>query len=98
MIRPGGLARDILALLVLGLDWVHDKISCDQLEIRSCWRQPMQPQGEGEVISRAKVWTGRLIMFFTVVFLLFDTLVKVLNLPVAVQGTVRLGYPANLVI
>src|SRR5262245_64030922 len=37
-------------------------------------------------------------MFFTVVFLLFDTLVKVLNLPVAVQGTVRLGYPANLVI
>jgi len=58
----------------------------------------MQPQGEVEVISRAKLWTGRLITFFIVVFLLFDTLVKVLNLPVAVQGTVRLGYPANLVI
>src|SRR5215468_1129239 len=58
----------------------------------------MQPQSEVEEISRAKLWTGRLITFFTVVFLLFDTLVKVLNLPVAVQGTVRLGYPANLVI
>ena len=31
-------------------------------------------------------------------FLLFDTIVKVLNLPVAVEGTVRLGYPARLVI
>src|SRR5215468_606101 len=58
----------------------------------------MQPQSEVEEISRAKLWTGRLITFFTVVFLLFDTMDKVLNLPVAVQGTVRLGYPASLVI
>src|SRR5215831_18130437 len=58
----------------------------------------MKPQDEVEVISRAKLWTGRVVTIFTVAFLLFDTIVKVLNLPVAVEGTVRLGYPASLVL
>ena len=57
----------------------------------------MQPQGEVGVTSKRKLWTGRLITLLTVAFLLFDAMVKVLNLPVAVQGTVRLGYPAELV-
>src|SRR5215510_6923492 len=58
----------------------------------------MQPQNEVGVTSKAKLWTGRVITVFTVAFLLFDTMVKVLNLPVAVEGTVGLGYPARLVI
>src|SRR5215467_7769303 len=58
----------------------------------------MQPQDEVEVTSKAKLWTGRVITILTVAFLLFDTMVKVLNLPVAVEGTARLGYPARLVI
>src|SRR5215475_9358884 len=57
----------------------------------------MQPQDEVGATSKAKLWTGRIITVFTVAFLLFDTMVKVLNLPVAVEGTVRLGYPARLV-
>src|SRR5215472_8335013 len=57
----------------------------------------MQPQDEVGVTSKAKLWTGCVITVFTVAFLLFDTMVKVLNLPVAVEGTVRLGYPARLV-
>ena len=57
----------------------------------------MQPQNEVEVTSKAKLWSGRMITIFTVAFLLFDAMVKVLNLPVAVEGTVRLGYPARLV-
>src|SRR5262252_5853295 len=57
----------------------------------------MQPQDEVGVTSKAKLWTGRVITIFTVAFLLFDTMVKVLNLPVAVEGTVRLGYPSRLV-
>jgi len=40
---------------------------------------------------------GRIIKILTVAFLLFDAMVKVLNLPVAVEGTVKLGYPAGLV-
>ena len=55
----------------------------------------MQPQGE--VTFKAKLWTGHVITVFTVAFLLFDTMVKVLNMPVAVEGTARLGYPAGLV-
>src|SRR5215813_3542081 len=57
----------------------------------------MQPQNEVGVTSKAKLWTGRVITVFTVAFLLFDTMVKVLNLPLAVEGTVRLGYSARLV-
>src|SRR5215470_4919022 len=57
----------------------------------------MQPQNEVGLTSRAKLWTGRVITLLTVAFLLFDAMVKVLNLPVAVEGTVRLGYPAGLV-
>src|SRR5262249_29132094 len=58
----------------------------------------MQSQDEVRVTSKAKLWTGRVITVFTAAFLLFDTIVKVLNLPVAVEGTVRLGYPARLVV
>src|SRR5262249_37565042 len=57
----------------------------------------MQTQHEVERTSKAKLWTGRVITALTVAFLLFDALVKVLNLAVAVEGTVRLGYPARLV-
>jgi glyoxylase-like metal-dependent hydrolase (beta-lactamase superfamily II) len=57
----------------------------------------MQRQTDTQVTSKAKLWTGRVITVFTVAFLLFDTMVKVVNLPVAVEGTVRLGYPASLV-
>src|SRR5215472_863009 len=58
----------------------------------------MQHQDEVGVTSKARLWTGRGITVFTVAFLLFDTMVKVLNVPVAVEGTLRLGYPASLVI
>jgi hypothetical protein len=57
----------------------------------------MRPQDEVGVTSKAKQWTGRVITVFTVTFLLFDAIVKVLNLPVAVEGTVRLRYPSRLV-
>jgi len=57
----------------------------------------MQSQNEVGAISKGKQRTGRVIICLTVAFLFFDTIVKVLNLPVAVQGTVHLGYPAWLV-
>jgi glyoxylase-like metal-dependent hydrolase (beta-lactamase superfamily II) len=57
----------------------------------------MQAQDELGVTSKTTMWAGRLVTVLTVAFLLFDAMVKVLNLPVAVEGTVRLGYPARLV-
>jgi len=44
-----------------------------------------------------KRWTGLLIGAWVVLFLAFDSVVKLLRLDVAVEGTTRLGYPADLV-
>jgi hypothetical protein len=44
------------------------------------------------------IWAGRILGGLVVVFLLFDSAVKLLQLPIAVEPTVRLGYPASLVL
>jgi hypothetical protein len=41
---------------------------------------------------------GRILSALAVVFLLFDTVIKVLKLPAAVEGTVKLGYPESVVV
>ena len=43
-------------------------------------------------------WTGLVIGAWIVLFLAFDSAVKLLGLDVAVEGTTRLGYPADLVV
>lgn len=48
--------------------------------------------------SRIALWAGYLITALVVLFLLFDCTIKLLNLPVAVEGTVSLGYPANVIV
>jgi len=58
----------------------------------------MQSSTQTAPVSGSKMWAGRIVTGMTVLFLLFDTVVKVLRLPVAVEGTVRLGYPARLVV
>jgi hypothetical protein len=45
----------------------------------------------------AKLWTGRIVGTLIVLFLVFDGVVKLLKMNVAIEGTVRLGYPARLV-
>jgi hypothetical protein len=47
--------------------------------------------------SKKALWTGRLLSGFAVLFMLFDATIKVLELPVAVQGTTQLGYPESVV-
>ena len=42
--------------------------------------------------------TGRLLSALAVLFLLFDSVVKVMRLAPAVEGTARLGYPESLVL
>jgi hypothetical protein len=44
------------------------------------------------------LWAGRILSGIAVLFLLFDAGVKVLQLPVAVQGTSELGYPGSVVL
>ena len=47
--------------------------------------------------SRKGLWAGRVIGALTVLFLLFDSVIKLTRLPPAVEGTVQLGYPAGTV-
>ena len=43
------------------------------------------------------IWIGRVLSTLAILFLLFDAIVKLLQLQVAVEGTTQLGYPASVV-
>jgi hypothetical protein len=47
---------------------------------------------------KTTIWAGRIISALVVLFLVFDTISKVLNLAPAVQATTQLGYPTSLVV
>jgi hypothetical protein len=48
--------------------------------------------------ARTRLWTGRTLTTVAVLFLVVDAIVKLLRLPVAVDSTVQMGYPAALVV
>lgn len=48
--------------------------------------------------SRAALWTGRVLSAIAVLFLTMDAAMKVFVVPLAVEGTVTLGYPAGVVV
>jgi hypothetical protein len=47
--------------------------------------------------SRKERWGGRTLSTLAVLFLAFDATIKLLQLPVAVEGTAKLGYPPSVV-
>jgi len=49
-------------------------------------------------VTRAKAVAGSVLTALAVLFLTFDTGIKLLQLAPAVQGTVALGYPAGTVL
>lgn len=44
------------------------------------------------------IWAGRIMSGLVALFLLFDSVVKVMRLPLAVEGTTQLGYPESVVV
>jgi hypothetical protein len=48
--------------------------------------------------SERMLWVGRLVSTLVVLFLVIDGAVKVMQLTPAVEGTVELGYPADVVV
>ena len=58
----------------------------------------MQSATQTAPASKKRVWTGRIISALVVLFLLFDSAIKLMKLPPAVEGTARLGYPVSLVL
>ncbi|HEV7367157.1 MAG TPA: DoxX family protein [Gemmatimonadales bacterium] len=47
--------------------------------------------------SNRGLWAGRILGGLAVLFLVFDSLIKVMKLPQAVEGSTALGYPASAV-
>ncbi len=49
-------------------------------------------------LSTKRLWAGRLMSAFAAVFLLFDSVIKIIRMAPAVEGTVVLGYPESVVL
>jgi hypothetical protein len=48
--------------------------------------------------SKTSLWVGRVISALVVLFLLFDSAIKLMRLAPAVEGTAKLGYPESVVL
>lgn len=53
--------------------------------------------GSGSV-SKASLWTGRVISGVVVLLLLFDGITKLLRVPQAVDATIRIGFPVRTIV
>lgn len=51
----------------------------------------------GSASSRGAVWTGRVLSGLAVLFLTFDSIGKLLQVPPVMAGSQELGYPASTV-
>ena len=47
--------------------------------------------------SRAALWTGRALSGIAVLFLIFDSVGKLLQVDPVIEGTVALGYPVSVI-
>jgi len=58
----------------------------------------MSSTPQGAPVNSGMLWTGRIITVLVGLFLLFDSGVKLIKAPSAVQGTIQLGYPESAVV
>ena len=49
-------------------------------------------------VSKTSLWAGRLFSGLVVLFMLFDSSIKLMKLAPAVEGTAKLGYPVSVVL
>lgn len=47
---------------------------------------------------KTTLWAGRILSALAILFLIFDSVIKVLNTAPAAEATTQLGYPASLVV
>jgi len=56
----------------------------------------MQPSTPTPPISKRRLWTGRILSGFAVLFLVFDAVVKFTRIAPVVDAFAQLGYPIGL--
>ena len=57
----------------------------------------MQARTEANAVSKGRLWTGRAISTLVVLFLLFDSITKVLKVRTVLEASAQLGYQANMI-
>jgi DoxX-like family len=57
----------------------------------------VQPDSQPATISKGAAWTGRVLSGLVILFFAFDSVVKLAQANVALEGTARLGYPKGVV-
>ena len=58
----------------------------------------MQSVTQPVPVSKARLWTGRIISALPVLFFIFDGVMKLVKPPVVVQATLQLGYPESIIL
>jgi hypothetical protein len=57
----------------------------------------MQSRTQEGPVSKGRLWTGRIISAVVVLFLLFDSITKLLKVRAVLEASAQLGYPANTI-
>src|SRR5258708_17114470 len=50
-----------------------------------------------EPVSKSRVWAGRIVSGVTILFLLFDAVIKLMKLSFVMEANAKVGYPADVV-
>jgi hypothetical protein len=53
---------------------------------------------QNRAISKGALWTGRVLSALVILFLLFDSFMKIARVRAAVEGTVKLGYSESAIV
>ena len=51
-----------------------------------------------ESVSKGRLWTGRIISALVVLFLLFDSITKVLKVRAVIEASAQLGFPVSAIV
>ena len=58
----------------------------------------MQSLTQASSVSKGRLWTGRIISAVVVLFLLFDSITKVLKVRAVIEASAQLGYPVSAIV
>ena len=58
----------------------------------------MHPVSDTASVSKSSLWAGRIISAFAVLFMIFDSVTKLIKAPQVIEATVRIGFPENTIV
>ena len=58
----------------------------------------MQSRTQTGPVSKGRLWAGRIISALVVLFLLFDSITKVLKVAPVMEASAQLGYPVSTIV